>query len=182
MTTSNRWLQIRQFFSSEYHQLVAFVRSLIDDAAERDAEDIVQDVAFHFFEKGDIGEPVEHLGAYIYQSLRNRVIDAYRRKKPVTSLDAPTDGNGEGGVRLIDVIVQDVNHQGDVAEHKDLYRKAMDLIQQLPVREQAVIIATEIEGSSFAELSQRWNVPVGTLLSQKSRSLGKIRRQLQSIV
>lgn len=181
MTTTSPWHQIRQFFSTEYRTMVAFVRSLIDDAAERDAEDIVQDVAFHLFEKGDIGAPIEHLGAYVYQALRNRVVDSFGRKKPDASLDAPI-GEGEDGTRLIDVIAQSEVSQGDRAEQKDLCRKVMSAIKELPVREQAVIIATEIEGRTFAELAEQWKVPIGTLLSQKSRSLKKIRVQLQSIV
>ncbi|MBN1759138.1 MAG: sigma-70 family RNA polymerase sigma factor [Chitinispirillaceae bacterium] len=182
MATPTPWQQIRQFFSSEYHALVAFVRSLIDDAAERDAEDIVQDVAYHFFEKGDIGEPIKHLGAYVYQSLRNRVVDSFRRRKPVDSLEAPMAGGMEDGLRLVDVLRESSHDPGYTAENRDLFDKAMTLIRELPVREQAVIIATEIEGCSFAELSERWEVPIGTLLSQKSRSLKKIRKQLQSIV
>ncbi|MBN1306791.1 MAG: hypothetical protein JXA18_02660, partial [Chitinispirillaceae bacterium] len=98
MTKSSRWRQLRRFFSTERRNLVAFVRGLIDDAADRDAEDIVQEVAFHLFEKGDIGEPVEHLGAYIYQALRNRVVDAFRRNRVVRSLDEPVE-EGEA-VRL----------------------------------------------------------------------------------
>ena len=182
MTTATPWQQLRQFFTSEYHALVAFVRSLIDDAAEREAEDIVQDVAFHFFEKGDIGEPIEHLGAYVYQSLRNRVIDSFRRRKPVESLDAPMGGGEEDGLRLADVIRQSTGDPDVLVQNSELFDKAMALIRALPIREQAVIIATEIEGCTFAELSDRWEVPIGTLLSQKSRSLKKIRKQLKSIV
>ena len=181
MTEKSPWQQIRQFFNSEYRTMVAFVRNLIDDAAERDAEDIVQEVAFTLFERGDIGTPIEHLGAYIYQALRNRVIDSFRRRKPVASLDAPA-ADGQEDIRLIDVVAGKGDDPGSRTEKRDLYHKAMLLIKELPVREQAVIIATEIEGSSFAELAQRWQVPIGTLLSQKSRSLKKIRERLQSIV
>ncbi len=180
MATLTPWLQVRQFFQSEYQALVGFVRSLVDDAADRDAEDIVQDVAFHLFEKGDIGEPIEHLGAYIYQSLRNRVVDSFRRKKPVESLDAPV-GDEQEGARLVDVLAQSAGDQGNAVENRELFGKAMELIRSLPLQEQAVIIATEIEGCTFAELSERWEVPIGTLLSQKSRSFKKIRKQLQSI-
>jgi DNA-directed RNA polymerase specialized sigma24 family protein len=48
----------------------------------------------------------------------------------------------------------------------------------MPVRDQALLIATEIEGYSFAELSELWNVPLGTLLSQKSRALNKVKKAL----
>ncbi|MBN1574983.1 MAG: sigma-70 family RNA polymerase sigma factor [Chitinispirillaceae bacterium] len=162
----------------ERRTLVAFVRGLIDDAADRDAEDIVQEVAFHFFEKGDIIEPVEHLGAYVYQALRNRVVDSYRRKRPIRSLDEPVE---EGKtVRLADVVADVAGDPRVHTERSDLYRRSLLLMRKLPERDQALIIATEIEGYSFAELADRWKVPVGTLLARKSRSLKKIRETLQS--
>jgi RNA polymerase sigma factor (sigma-70 family) len=171
--------QIKDFFIGEYKALVSFVRGLIDDAADRDAEDIVQDVAFHLFEKGAVNEPIEHLAAYIYSSLRNRVIDSFRRKKPVQSLDAPVSEE-EDAVTLIDVISEVKDDPQVQFERQDLFNCAMALIRQLPMREQAVIIATEMEGFTFAELSKRWNVPIGTLLSQKSRTLKKLKNALSA--
>jgi len=173
------WQQISRFFEDEYHHLVTFVRSLIDDAADRDAEDIVQDVAFHLFEKGDIGAPIEHLGSYIYQSLRNRVVDSFRRKKPVESLDAPLE-EGED-MKLADIIADTANDPRVKTENDDLVKRSMTLIRQLPERDQAIIIATEMEGYSFAELAEKWNVPIGTLLARKSRSLKKIRESLLAL-
>ena len=178
MTDTPLWQQISRFFDTEYRSLVAFVRGLIDDATDRDAEDIVQDVAFHLFEKGDIGEPIEHLGAYIYRALRNRVVDAFRRNRAVRSLDEPVE-EGEA-VRLADIITDTANDPRVHAERNDLLRRTLPLIRKLPERDQALIIATEIEGYSFAELADRWKVPVGTLLARKSRSLKKIRQTLQS--
>lgn len=178
--TTTFWHQLRGFFEDEYHRMVAFVRNLIADAADREAEDIVQEVAFHLFEKGDIAAPIEHLGAYIYQSLRNRVTDSFRRKKPDRSLDEPI-GDGEGDVRLVDVIADTTSDTVAEAESRDYLGHAMEYIKRMPERDQAIIIATEIEGYSFAELSQRWNVPVGTLLARKSRSLKKVRDYLQTL-
>lgn len=169
--------QIKDFFIGEYKALVVFVRGLIDDAADRDAEDIVQDVAFHLFEKGAVNEPIEHLAAYIYSSLRNRVTDSFRKKKPVQSIDAPV-GEDEGAATLIDVLSKVNEDSQRRYERQDLFERAMALIKRLPMREQAVIIATEMEGFTFAELSERWNVPIGTLLSQKSRTLKKLKNAL----
>ena len=169
--------QIKEFFVGEYKVLVAYVRGLIDDAADRDAEDIVQDVAYHLFEKGAVNEPVEHLAAYIYSSLRNRVIDSFRKKKPVQSLDIPVS-EGDNETSLLDILSDVKGDPRILLERQDLFDHAMTLIKQLSVREQAVIIATEMEGFSFAELSERWNVPIGTLLSQKSRTLKKLKSAL----
>jgi RNA polymerase sigma factor (sigma-70 family) len=171
------WERLRLFFDAEYHRLVLFVRGLIDDAADRDAEDIVQEVAYRLFEKGDSG-PIEHLAAYVYQALRNRVVDTFRRRHPDASLDDPLSGDEE--LHLADIIPDQANDLQVSVERNDLYRKVVEIIGELPDHEQALIIATEIEGMSFAQLAEEWEVPIGTLLSRKSRIVKKIRNELTS--
>lgn len=179
MANQSRWKQLKHFFTEEYHALVGFVRSLIDDAADRDAEDIVQDVAFHLFEGGNVAAPVENLASYVYQSLRNRVVDAFRKRKPDRSLDEMVDE--ESSLSLAEVLSELTRDAGFESEQKDLFNHAMNLIGELSEQDRMLLMATEIDGFSFAELSERWNVPVGTLLSRKSRSLHKIRTTLQTL-
>lgn len=180
MAGQSKLLQLGRLFSEERKSLVAFVRGLIDDAADRDAEDIVQDVAFRLFDKGDITEPVENLAAYVYTALRNRVIDSFRSRKRLESLDKPLFEEDEG-LCLRDVLRDLENDPELQIEHRDLFSRSMEIINELPERERALIIATEVEGFSFAELAQRWSVPVGTLLARKSRSITKIRKTLRSL-
>ena len=177
MINQNR-TAIAGFFSRESGRLVNFVRTLVDDATDRDAEDIVQDVAFHILEKGDILEPIEHVAGYVFQALRNRVVDLFRGRRDYISLDEPL-GDGSD-LCLADCIADGKSDPRSLPEDRDLFERAIACIRELPERDQAVIIATEIEGFSFAELSERWGVPVGTLLSQKSRALRKIRQVLQA--
>jgi len=41
-----------------------------------------------------------------------------------------------------------------------------------------VFLATELEGSSFRELAERWGVPIGTLLARKHRAVQALRSAL----
>jgi RNA polymerase sigma-70 factor (ECF subfamily) len=78
--------KIAEFFRTEYRRLIRYVHRLIDDTAERDAEDIVQDVILNILDGIDVGRPIENLFAYVYQSLRNRVVDLFRKRKDTLSL------------------------------------------------------------------------------------------------
>jgi len=152
------------FFQSEYKKLVNFVRSRIDDAADQDAEDIVQEVMLNLFDKADISVPIENLTAYIYQSLRNRIVDLFRKKKEVYSLEK---------------VVQDTGHNPEkIVEDRDLQDKVFEAIDSLNDEEREVLMATEFDDRPFRELSEEWGVPIGTLLARKSRSLKKIRKNL----
>jgi len=160
--------KITDFFNREYKRLVRFVRYLIVDEAERDAEDIVQDVMLNIFNKTDIIEPIENLSAYIYQSLRNRVKDLLRKKKDMTSLS-----------ELIHDVRYDTVHE---FEKKEIQEQIFRAIDSLSDEQRAVIIATEFEGRSFRELAEEWQIPIGTLLARKSRALEKMRHRLTGLV
>jgi RNA polymerase sigma factor (sigma-70 family) len=157
-----------EFFQREYFRLVRYVRRMIDDAADRDAEDIVQDVMLSIFDKADLTVPIENLAAYVYRSLRNKVIDIFRKKEDLLSLS-------------------DVIHDTGSDTERDVVRKElMDFVFQavdsLPEDQRSVLIATDLEGRSFRELSEDWNVPIGTLLARKSRALKHIRKELTGLV
>jgi RNA polymerase sigma factor (sigma-70 family) len=157
-----------EFFQREYFRLVRYVRRLIDDAANRDAEDIVQDVMLSIFDKADVTIPIENLAAYVYRSLRNKVIDIFRKKEDVLSLSD---------------MIYDARYdtEREVAR-KELMDFVFRAVDSLPAEQRAVLIATEFEGWSFRELSEEWEIPIGTLLARKSRALQHIRKKLTGLV
>jgi RNA polymerase sigma-70 factor (ECF subfamily) len=160
-------VKIGEFFRTEYNRLVQFVRRRIDDAPDRDAEDIIQDVMMNLFTKADITEPIENLSAYIYKALRNRITDMFRKRKEKTSLKdlLPSPDNTERAF-----------------ENKELMKNVYEAITKLSDEQRAVVIATEFENFSFQELSDTWRVPMGTLLARKSRALQKIKKELTGLV
>lgn len=163
-----------EFFRKEYRRMVAFVRGLIDDAADRDGEDIVQDVMSGLLGAADITVPVENLAAYVYRSLRNRVIDTLRRKREVASLDAAA----EDGASLLD-LVRDARYDAAGELQKREIREALfGAIDSLTEDQRAIICMTELEGVSFREAAEVLSVPLGTLLARKSRAMAKIREHL----
>lgn len=156
--------RIVEFFSSEQKRLVRFVKSLINNTSEQDAEDIVQDVMLNIFDKADVIKPIENLSAYIYQSLRYRMIDLFRKKKNTGT--------------LMDLIKHSQYDAAEELEKKEIRRQLYFAIDSLKEEEKAVVIATELEDRSFRDLSQEWDVPLGTLLARKSRALKKIKKKL----
>ena len=169
-------ISIAEFLTTERGRLIRYVRHLIDDTAERDGEDIVQDVALNIFSRADVLMPIETLSAYVYQSLRNRVIDYLRQRKNVISLDESIDENGESSlVQQLSETISDVEKEVTQAE---LRKSLVSAIERLPGEQKAVVIETEFNGRSFRDLSREWGIPIGTLLARKSRALAKIRESL----
>ncbi len=173
VTAERRSPRVALFLSEERDRFVGYVRSLIRDAADMDAEDIVQDVYAKVLGIADIQRPIESLSAYIYQSIRNRVTDLFRTRKKHLSMDAEVPGTE--GITLED-LMQDLRQDSSArVESRATMEFLNRAIGELSPSERDVVVATEISGLTFQELSEQTGEPIGTLLSRKSRAFGKIR-------
>jgi RNA polymerase sigma factor (sigma-70 family) len=165
-----------EFLSKEWGRLVSYVRSWIADEADRDAEDIVQDVLAGIFERADVTAPIADLSGYVYGALHNRIVDAYRVKRRTVSMDAAT-ADAEGG-SLYDVVA-DLRYEASAeGEKKELRDGLFTAIENLPADQRAVVVATELEGRKFRELAEEWGTPIGTLLARKHRAIKSLRAAL----
>ena len=153
-----------EFLRQEREALVGYVRRRIDDAADHEAEDIVQDVVVHLFDRADPSVPIQNLAAYIYRALRNRIVDYFRRRRETLALQEAVLASGQNPALEI--------------EKEEILEDVFAAMEELSSEEKAVILATEMEGRTFKELAEEWGIPLGTLLARKSRALEKIKKQL----
>lgn len=168
---------IIRFLVAERDRLIAYVRHLIDDAAARDGEDIVQDVALSILSRPDVFIPIEALSAYVYQSLRNRVIDYFRRPKIMIPLDdSLTD---DDRLCIADALSGTAPDAESEAVRSELRQRITEAIEGLSDDQKAVVVETEVNGRKFSDLSEAWNIPVGTLLARKARAMAKVRQSLR---
>jgi len=163
-------LDVRSFFQSERERFIYYVRSLLKGTAKMDAEDVVHDVLIKILERADLPAP-DFLAAYIYRSLRNRAIDYVRTRKPTLSLESD-----EGGGKLIDLLEDLKPNALEVLQTQEGKEQLFEALEVLNETEREVIIAHELEGVPFKELSQMWSVPLNTLLSHKSRAMMKLKK------
>jgi DNA-directed RNA polymerase specialized sigma24 family protein len=117
--------RLAEFLRQERQALIGYVRRRIDDAADYEAEDIVQETV----------------------ALREAAVAA--GQDPALEI-----------------------------EKEEMLEDVFEAMEELSVEERAVVLATEMEGRTFKELAEDWDIPIGTLLARKSRALGKIRNQL----
>ncbi len=157
--------RIAEFWARERDRLVGYVRSMISDAAERDAEDVVQDVIERMFERDDLADPIVDLTGYVFRSLRNRVVDLYRRKRVWSEAVS-----GE---------IADIRYEAEATMDREEAEEALaEAIEDLPPAQRDVLVATELEGRSFKELAEEWETPIGTLLARKHRAVQALRETL----
>lgn len=169
---------VAEFFDAERGRLVGYVRRWLSDIAEEDAEDIVQEVALNIFDRGDVTAPIRNLAAYVYRALKNGIIDHIRQKKPEVSLDAPRAE--AGALSLAGLLKDEADAPETQVERRELQERLARALDALKPEDRGIILATDFDGWTFAELAEEWDVPLGTLLARKSRALKKIRKFLEA--
>ncbi len=165
-----------RFFRQEYRKLVELARKQLEARfVEATPEDIVQDVALGLIQRLDLDAQIGNMAGYIYRALRNRILDLRRKKQRNVSLDHYRDK--KTGNHLSRILADEGPTEVTAYEtiEPETLRKA---ITQLHPDEQAIIIATVFEQRTYEEVSEEWEVPVGTLLSRKHRALSKLHKIL----
>ena len=167
---------LERFFRLEYRKLVNFVSKNLDDRFfEASPEDIVQDVVVGLIDKIEVDTQIGNLSAYIYRSIRNRIIDYQKKKRRAVSIENYNDN--KNGNYFLDTVKDE--SEAEETEYSDIMPETLKgAIEQLRPDEQAVIIATEFENITYEELAEEWDVPIGTLLSRKHRALSKLHKIL----
>ncbi len=166
--------RLANIIAREKERFQGFVRRQLVGRDEIDAEDIVSEVTFNLIRRADIISEIENLTAYVYRALTNRIADHRRKQVPTVRIDDHGDISEAPALQLPDTKLSpaQVMEQKEMAEH---LRMAID---RLDPQTRAVWLATEIDGRSFRDLAEDWGVPVGTLLSRKSRATAQLRRML----
>jgi RNA polymerase sigma factor (sigma-70 family) len=164
-----------EFMKVEKGRLLHYIRKNIGNIYDYDAEDILQDVFLKITEM-DMTSQIENLAGYIYKSIKNRIIDIYR--KPLKNISMNETGNTN--YTSMEEILTDTRYDVvDELNKKDIMERIMHAIEKLNPAYKRIFIETEINGHSFSELSKMWNQPMGTLLSQKHRALNILQKELK---
>jgi RNA polymerase sigma factor (sigma-70 family) len=82
----------------------------------------------------------------------------------------------DGEYSFLDTLI--ANNEEPFAEEERILQmhRLTEAIGKLEPRQRAILIATELKGESFRELSEAWGEPIGTLLSRKSRAVKALRQ------
>jgi RNA polymerase sigma factor (sigma-70 family) len=163
--------RLTEIFRREQGRLRSFVRRRVDD--EGDAEDILQDVFYELVEAYRLMKPVEQAGAWLFRVARNRIIDFFRKKRPVLLDDQ-------------DVSIEEMLPSADGGPEAAFARSVLweeleAALEELPQEQRDVFIAHEIDGRSFKEIAQETGVPINTLLSRKRYAVLHLRERLKEI-
>lgn len=168
---------LADFFSKEHNKLVNRLHQAMNDLSEMEIEDAVSDILLNLFNKADISGKIENMAAYIYRAAYNRLVDLYRSRKRIISMDATVGEDNE----LADNIPSFDSDPESETIRNDLKFRLYQAVDALEPKQRAVWVATEIEGYTFRELAENWGEPIGTLLARKHRAVSRLQKALEDL-
>jgi len=172
--------KISSAYKAERKRLLGYIRNRIPDDVE--AEDLLQDVFYQLTLGFRDLERIENLTAWIYKVTNNRIIDLFRRKKPIKVSLLTKDSDGDDGQLSLSDILPAL---GSAPEDEELKELIWDMIEEvlteLPDEQRDVFIANEFEDIGFKELSERTGVSINTLISRKRYAVLALRKRLQEL-
>ena len=179
LTSSAQDREIAATVRRERGRLMAFIRRRVLDAAE--AEDVLQEALYELVAAYRLMQPVEQAGAWLMRVARNRIIDRFRKKKPELLADQGFEGyeDEEFGGSIEDLLPSPEDGPDALVIRELMLERIEAVLNELPREQRDVFIAQELEGASFKELAERWNVTVSALLSRKRYAVLFLRKRLK---
>jgi RNA polymerase sigma factor (sigma-70 family) len=171
--------RISQVVDRERARLLNFIRRRVADP--RDAEDILQDVFYELVEANRLLMPIDHITGWLFRVARNRIIDLFRKRKPLNFSDADMMDEDDDSLQFQDLLPSP-DAGPDALYARNVLLAALELaVAELPPEQREAFVAHEIEGLSFKEIAARTGVGMNTLLSRKRYAVLHLRERLQGI-
>jgi RNA polymerase sigma factor (sigma-70 family) len=171
--------RISSVVEREQSRLRNFIRGRVPDP--RDAEDILQDVFYELVEANHLLMPIEQVTGWLFRVARNRIIDLFRKNNAESFSDIAVAEQDDELLQLEELLPSpDAGPEALFARNVLLGELELAL-EELPLEQQEVFVAHEIEGLSFKEIAAETGENINTLLARKHYAVLYLRKRLQNI-
>ena len=141
-----------------------FVKSFqVDDSS---ADDILQEVFIHIWDKRQAFKSEDHFKAYFYKALRNNTVKYITRNKHALNLESAE--NKESDDVLLKITEIEFN------------REISRAISLLPEKRREIILLS-MSGMSEQMIADTLNISINTVKNQKTKAYASLRQELKDI-
>ena len=141
-----------------------FVKSFqVDDSS---ADDILQEVFIHIWDKRQAFKSEDHFKAYFYKALRNNTVKYITRNKHVLNLESAE--NKESDDVLLKITEIEFNRE---------ISRAISLLSE----KRREIILLSMSGRSEQMIADTLNISINTVKNQKTKAYAFLRQELKDI-
>ena len=172
--------KIGNVYKDERKRLLGYIKKRIPESVE--AEDILQDIFYQLTLGFRDMQRIENLTAWLYKVADNRIIDLFRKKKPVKLSYSDNAKDDEDGPLLLEEILPSLGSTHEDEEIKEMIWETIEVtLSELPEEQSSVFIANEFEDMSFKEISEKTGIGINTLISRKRYAVLVLRERLNEL-
>jgi RNA polymerase sigma factor (sigma-70 family) len=172
--------KIGSVYKRERSRLLSFIRNRIPDRVE--AEDILQDVFYQLTVGFNDIRRIENLTGWLYRVAENRIIDLFRKKRPLTVSYNEKVTDGDDGPLSLEEILPSLGTTSPDADLKEMIWDTIEeTLSELPEEQRSVFVENEFEEKSFKEISERTGIGINTLISRKRYAVLALRENLDEL-
>ncbi|MFI3321255.1 MAG: sigma-70 family RNA polymerase sigma factor [Rikenellaceae bacterium] len=155
--------------------LYGFIKKRLSSDSE-ESEDILQDIFYRFIVADGEDEQIENVSSWLYRVARNLIIDRSRKIKEREMPYVKDDESVE--IPISELFLYDNNTpENELA--RAIFQEEFEIaLSQLPENQRRVYELNELQGISFAEISEATNTPINTLISRKRYAVESLRKKL----
>ena len=164
-------VDFEQFYITWYSRAKYFAREYVH--SESDAENIIQDVFLHLYERRDLMDAYTNLTAYLFTSIKNRCLDYLRKWVLEQETAQGVQDEFEMELRMkydsLEIFNTQFSDETDIGELLD------NALQKLPERCRNIFIMNKKQ----KEIAEELNLSINTVESQMGIAYKKLREELK---
>ena len=168
-------VDFEQFYITWYSRAKYFAREYVH--SESDAENIIQDVFLHLYERRDLMDAYTNLTAYLFTSIKNRCLDYLRKWVLEQETAQGVQDEFEMELRMKYDSLEIFNTQ--FSDETDIRELLDNALQKLPERCRNIFIMNKLEGKKQKEIAEELNLSINTVESQMGIAYKKLREELK---
>jgi RNA polymerase sigma factor (sigma-70 family) len=157
ITETDNSQKLKYFFSGEYKSLKIYVKSRIRNSVDHEPDDIIQEVAMKMFERADNLAPIKNITAFVYRSIKNKIVDILRTNNNKTYFEDRFE-------EFLNEFSSLNTDKPDNSYSEEMKAELYHAISDLKPKYQEIIYMINFEGNTFKKVSKEKNIPVGTFL------------------
>ncbi len=131
------------------------------------ADDLVQETLLRALDRAEQLRETDRLKGWLCSILANALRDHYRRQRGFENIDD-----------LDETVLADQATPEIASESAELAARVRAEVARLPVGQRMVVTLVDLQGFTYAEVSEALSVPIGTVMSRLCRARGALKARL----
>ena len=176
---SRQNIEIEEAIRKERPRLLNFIRTRVP--TEDDAQDILQEVLGQLIEAYRGLETIDRVSSWLFRVARNKITDAYRRRKPEAGLQMLGEREHGSEKGLEDVVPTPTEDPEALYMRETIWHAIEAALKELPRAQREAFVLHELEGMSFKDISDLTGETENSLRLRKHHATRALRAKLASL-